>query len=158
MQRPVGRRWLTAMINVVEMEITDWRKKLSDQGRQHRGWSFVIYKAQYSINICWMASSSLRITNEKEIYYLEISLRGISKHFTPLPHAKTFKVGGELSGGAFLSRTTVFWGPPTHTHGQEIGLAQSLPIWEENGITARIILNSDTCQSMLNVKRTMAWT
>lgn len=115
MQRPVGRRWLTAMINVVEMEITDWRKKLSDQGRQHRGWSFVIYKAQYSINICWMASSSLRITNEKEIYYLEISLRGISKHFTPLPHAKTFKVGGELSGGAFLSRTTVFWGPP-HTH------------------------------------------
>lgn len=52
--------------------------------------------------------------------------------------------------------TTVFWGPPPH--GQEIGLAQSLPIWEENGIVARIILNSYTCQFTLSVKRTMAWT
>lgn len=41
-QRAVGKRWLITMINMVEMETIDWRRKPSDEGRQHKGWEFII--------------------------------------------------------------------------------------------------------------------
>jgi len=57
--------------------------------------------------------SSLRRRDEKEVHYLETSLRANSKHFTPL-HARTFMVRGELFIGLvffFSSRTTELSGP-----------------------------------------------
>lgn len=57
--------------------------------------------------------SSLRRRDEKEVHYLETSLRAKSKHFTPLPHARTFMVRGELFIGVFFfsSRATELSSP-----------------------------------------------
>lgn len=47
-------------------------------------------------------ASYLREADEKEGRDLETWLRAVSEHFPPPPHARTFKVGGELPGGAFF--------------------------------------------------------
>lgn len=93
--------------------------------------------------------SSLKRRDEKEVHYLETSLRAKSKHFTPLPHARTFMVRGELFIGVFF-----FF---KQSHG---ALQPSLrkQVWlrvsqsqKGNGINARILLNSTGCQLMFSV-------
>lgn len=96
--------------------------------------------------------SSLRRRDEKEVHYLETSLRANSKHFTPLPHARTFMVRGELFIGVFLC---VFFSKQNHRTLQPSLRKQ---VWlrvsqsqKGNGINARILLNSNGCQLMFTV-------
>ena len=40
--KPVGRRWLIAIINMIEMKPIDWRRKSSDKKRWHKKWKCII--------------------------------------------------------------------------------------------------------------------